>query len=104
MVDGNCDALLGTLDEALERLVAARATIAGGEQPTGTVLAGHAGRRLWTAANDPAGIRVDRPSGNASLALLRAVGRRGLAVIGWTDASADPAVQPSPRRESVACD
>jgi prephenate dehydrogenase len=47
------------------------------------VRAGHAARQRWAAARDPQGVRVRR--GWTTAAELREIGRRGDAVVGWTD-------------------
>jgi prephenate dehydrogenase len=82
MCEGNRDALLGAVDDALGRLGAMRGALASTGGLAATVRAGHAGRQRWAAARDPQGVRVKRRS---SLSALRDIGRRGDAVIGWKD-------------------
>jgi prephenate dehydrogenase len=83
MCEGNRDALLAAVDDALGRLGAMRGALASTGGLAATVRAGHAGRMRWAAARDPQGVRVRR--GSTSLAELRDIGRRGDAVVGWAD-------------------
>jgi len=83
MCEGNRDALLGAVDDALGRLGAMRGALASTGGLAATVRAGHAGRERWEAARDgrkPVRIRLDGP---APLSELRALGRRGEVVTGW---------------------
>ncbi|MFD1518671.1 prephenate dehydrogenase [Pseudonocardia yunnanensis] len=82
MCEGNRDALLGAVDDALGRLGAMRGALASTGGLAATVHAGHAGRQRWAAARDPQGMQVKRRS---SLSALRDIGRRGDAVVGWKD-------------------
>lgn len=82
MCEGNRDALLGAVDDALGRLGAMRGALASTGGLTATVFAGHAGRERWAASRDPKGVTVSL-KGRAPLAALRAVGRRGAVVSGW---------------------
>jgi prephenate dehydrogenase len=82
MCEGNRDALLGAVDDALGRLGAMRGALASTGGLAATVRAGHAGRQRWEAARDPQGVQVKRRS---SLSALRDIGRRGDAVVGWED-------------------
>jgi prephenate dehydrogenase len=83
MCEGNRDALLAAVDDALGRLGAMRGALASTGGLAATVRAGHAGRRRWAAARDPQGVRVSL-AGRDPLARLRDVGRRGDVVVGWT--------------------
>jgi prephenate dehydrogenase len=82
MCEGNRDALLGAVDDALGRLGAMRGALASTGGLAATVHAGHAGRQRWAAARDPQGVQVKRRS---SLSTLRDIGRRGGTVVGWKD-------------------
>ena len=82
MCEGNRDALLGAVDDALGRLGAMRGALASTGGLAATVHAGHAGRQRWAAARDPQGVQVKRRS---SLSTLRDIGRRGDTVVGWKD-------------------
>jgi prephenate dehydrogenase len=82
MCEGNRDALLGAVDDALGRLGAMRGALASTGGLAATVHAGHAGRQRWAAARDPQGVQVKRRS---SLSTLRDIGRRGATVVGWKD-------------------
>jgi prephenate dehydrogenase len=82
MCEGNRDALLGAVDDALGRLGAMRGALASTGGLAATVRAGHAGRQRWEAAREPQGVQVKRRS---SLSALRNIGRRGDAVVGWKD-------------------
>jgi prephenate dehydrogenase len=83
MCEGNRDALLGAVDDALGRLGAMRGALASTGGLAATVRAGHAGRQRWAAARDPQGVQVKRS--RTSLSALRDIGRRGDAVVGWKD-------------------
>ena len=82
MCEGNRDALLAAVDDALGRLGAMRGALASTGGLTATVRAGYAGRERWAAARHPAGVRV-RLTGRAPLAKLRDIGRAGKVVTGW---------------------
>jgi prephenate dehydrogenase len=82
MCEGNRDALRTVLDEALGRLGAMREALAGTGDLAAAVRAGHEGRLRWAATREPRGHRVTR-DGDAPLAALREIGRRGEAVTGW---------------------
>ncbi len=84
MCEGNHDALLAAVDDALGRLGVLRGALASTGGLAATVRAGHAGRQRWAATRDPQGVHV-RLTGAAPLAALRDIGRRGDAVVGWTD-------------------
>jgi prephenate dehydrogenase len=78
MCEGNRDALLAVVDDAMRRLGALAST---GELGA-TVMTGHAARMRWAATREPRQHRV-RLSGPESLAKLREIGRRGEVVVGW---------------------
>lgn len=82
MCEGNRDALLGAVDDALGRLGAMRGALASTGGLTATVFAGHAARERWAAARTPKAVRASL-TGRAPLAALRAIGRRGSVVTGW---------------------
>ncbi|WP_300012536.1 prephenate dehydrogenase [Pseudonocardia sp.] len=82
MCEGNRDALLAAVDDALGRLGAMRGALASTGGLSATVHAGHAGRLRWADARDPQGVRVSL-TGRAPLARLRDIGRRGDTVTGW---------------------
>jgi len=82
MCEGNRDALLAAVDDALGRLGAMRGALASTGGLAATVRAGYDGRARWAAARQPEGVRV-RLSGRAPLARLRDVGRAGKVVTGW---------------------
>jgi prephenate dehydrogenase len=82
MCEGNRDALLSAVDDALGRLGAMRGALASTGGLAATVRAGHAGRQRWAAAREPQGVRVSL-AGQAPLARLRDIGRRGDTVTGW---------------------
>ena len=82
MCEGNRDALLAAVDDALGRLGAMRGALASTGGLAATVRAGYDGRTRWAAARQPEGVRV-RLSGRAPLARLRDVGRAGKVVTGW---------------------
>jgi prephenate dehydrogenase len=83
MCEGNRDALLGAVDDALGRLGAMRGALASTGGLAATVNAGYAGRQRWAAARDPEAVRVRRS--RLALPALREIGRRGDAVVGWTE-------------------
>jgi prephenate dehydrogenase len=83
MCEGNRDALLAAVDDALGRLGAMRGALASTGGLEATVRAGHSGRQRWAAARDPQPVRVRR--GATPLAELRTIGRRGDAVVGWAE-------------------
>jgi prephenate dehydrogenase len=80
MCEGNRDALLGAVDDALGRLGAMRGALASTGGLAATVHAGHEGRLRWVAARDPKAVRI---SPSVPLARLREIGRRGDVVVGW---------------------
>jgi prephenate dehydrogenase len=82
MCEGNRDALLAAVDDALGRLGAMRGALASTGGLAATVRSGHEGRQRWAAARDPQGVRVRR--GRTGAAELQEIGRRGDAVVGWT--------------------
>lgn len=82
MCEGNRDALLGAVDDALGRFGAMRGALASTGGLAATVRAGHDGRMRWAATRDPQAVRV-RLTGRAPLAALREIGRHGDVVIGW---------------------
>jgi prephenate dehydrogenase len=82
MCEGNRDALLAAVDDALGRLGAMRGALASTGGLAATVRAGYDSRARWAAAQQPEGVRV-RLSGRAPLARLRDVGRAGKVVTGW---------------------
>jgi prephenate dehydrogenase len=88
MCEGNRDALLAAVDDALGRLGAMRGALASTGGLAATVRAGYAGRQRW-ATRDPRAVRVRR--GRTRLTELREIGRRGDAVLGWSDASQEGA-------------
>jgi prephenate dehydrogenase len=81
MCEGNRDALLAAVDDALGRLGAMRGALASTGGLAATVRAGHEGRLRWAAARDPQPVRVQR--GRTTPAELREIGRRGDTVVGW---------------------
>jgi prephenate dehydrogenase len=82
MCEGNRDALLAAVDDALGRLGAMRGALASTGGLAATVNAGFAARARWAAARERRAHRVSLP-GPASLAALRELGRRGEVVVGW---------------------
>lgn len=82
MCEGNRDALLGAVDDALGRLGAMRGALASTGGLTATVFAGHAARERWAAARTPKAVKASL-TGRAPLAALRTIGRRGSVVTGW---------------------
>jgi prephenate dehydrogenase len=89
MCEGNRDALLVAVDDALVRLTAARIMLATTGRPERPVRAGHVARLRWASRREPVGHRV-RLDGPAALAALREIGRRGDIVSGWADRSSEP--------------
>jgi prephenate dehydrogenase len=83
MCEGNRDALLAAVDDALGRLGVLRGSLASTGGLAATVRAGHAGRQRFLTARDPHGVRA-RLDGPESLAELRELGRRGEVLIGWS--------------------
>jgi prephenate dehydrogenase len=81
MCEGNRDALLSAVDDALGRLGAMRGALASTGGLAATVRAGHAGRQRWVTARAAQHVRVRRGTPPAE---LRAIGRRGESVIGWS--------------------
>jgi prephenate dehydrogenase len=81
MCEGNRDALLAAVDDALGRLGAMRGALASTGGLAATVRAGFEGRLRWAAARDPQPARVRR--GTTPPTQLREIGRRGDAVVGW---------------------
>jgi prephenate dehydrogenase len=82
MCEGNREALLSVVDEAVNRLGAMRKALAGSGDLAEAVEAGHAGRMRWAATREPRGHRV-MLDGDAPLAALREIGRLGEVVTGW---------------------
>ncbi len=82
MCEGNRDALLAAVDDALGRLGVMRGALASTGGLAATVRAGYAGRMRWAATREPLEHEV-RLDGPASLAALREIGRRGEVVTGW---------------------
>jgi prephenate dehydrogenase len=80
MCEGNRDALLGAVDDALGRLGAMRGALASTGGLAATVRAGHEGRMRWAAARDAEAVRI---SPREPLTRLREIGRRGDVVVGW---------------------
>ncbi|MHA6792099.1 prephenate dehydrogenase [Pseudonocardia bannensis] len=84
MCEGNRDALLAAVDDALGRLGAMRGALASTGGLAATVKAGYAGRQRWAATRDPMPERI-RLDGPGVLAELREIGRRGDVVVGWRE-------------------
>jgi prephenate dehydrogenase len=82
MCEGNRDALLTVVDEAVRRLRAMREALTESGNLAALVEAGYAGRMRWAATREPRGQRVTL-DGDAALAALREIGRRGEVVTGW---------------------
>ncbi|MEJ3652108.1 prephenate dehydrogenase [Actinomycetes bacterium KLBMP 9759] len=80
MCEGNRDALLAAVDDALGRMGAMRGALASTGGLAATVRAGHAGRQRWAATRDPQAVRL---SGRETFAELRDLGRRGEVAVGW---------------------
>ncbi len=83
MCEGNRDALLAAVDDALGRLGAMRGALASTGGLAATVTAGHAARERWAGARRPQEVRVSL-AGRSPWERLRAVGRRGEVVVGWS--------------------
>lgn len=83
MCEGNRDALLGAVDDALGRLGVMRGALASTGALKATVVAGHAARVRWSDARRPRPVRV-RLGGRAPLAALRERGRQGQSIVGWS--------------------
>ncbi|GAA4882144.1 prephenate dehydrogenase [Pseudonocardia benzenivorans] len=83
MCEGNRDALLAAVDEALGRLGAMRGALASTGGLAATVQAGYLARQRWAATRDPLTQRVSLRPG--VLAELRELGRRGEVLVGWND-------------------
>jgi prephenate dehydrogenase len=81
MCEGNRDALLAAVDEALGRFGVMRGALASTGGLVATVRAGHIARQRFQA-RDPRPVRV-RLSGTNPFPALRDIGRRGDAVVGW---------------------
>ena len=102
MCEGNRDALLAAVDDALGRLGAMRGALASTGGLAATVRAGHDGRTRWAAAREPAGVRV-RLSGRAAAgaaARRRRAGRPSPAGPDRTARSAAAAVDRAACRKS----
>ena len=82
MCEGNRSGLLEAVDDALGRLGAARGSLASTGGLAATVKSGYSARQQWSEARG-ADSMVTVPRGT-SLAELRELGRRGLALTGWT--------------------
>jgi prephenate dehydrogenase len=80
MCEGNRDALLAAVDDALGRLGAMRGALASTGGLAATVRTGYAGRQRWAAARAAHQVRVRRGTPPAE---LRAIGRSGESVVGW---------------------
>jgi prephenate dehydrogenase len=81
MCEGNRDALLAAVDDALGRLGAMRGALASTGGLSATVRAGHAGRQQFLAARTPPGVRLPRTP--LSLKDLRTLGDQGHVLLGW---------------------
>jgi prephenate dehydrogenase len=82
MCEGNRDALLAAVDDALGRLGVMRGALASTGGLAATVKAGYAGRMRWSATREPLEHQVSL-TGPSVLADLREIGRRGEVVTGW---------------------
>jgi prephenate dehydrogenase len=82
MCEGNRDALLAAVDDALGRLGVMRGALASTGGLAATVKAGYAGRMRWSATREPLEHHVSL-TGPSVLAELREIGRRGEVVTGW---------------------
>jgi prephenate dehydrogenase len=80
MCEGNRDALLAAVDDALGRFGAARGSLASTGGLAKTVTAGHEARQAWARAREAAPLTVSR---GTSMAELRELGRSGAALSGW---------------------
>jgi prephenate dehydrogenase len=81
MCEGNRDALLAAVDDALGRLGVMRGALASTGGLAATVRAGYAGRQRFLATRDPLGMRVARSTPYSE---LREMGRRGEVLLGWS--------------------
>lgn len=86
MTEGNRDALLPIVDEALGRLGAARGSLASTGGLAATIKAGHEGSLAYTAARDAArsGVHITLDAPDARDALI-ALGERGGRITGLAD-------------------
>jgi len=86
MCEGNRNALLAALDDALGRLGAARGSLASTGGLMATLSAGHAGRESLDAARlDRREVRIDLDGTPSELLeAMRELGRSGGRIIGWT--------------------
>lgn len=82
MCEGNRNALLAAVDEALGRLGVMRGALASTGGLAATVNAGYAARQRWASTREPLGLEVSL-DGPDALAELREIGRRGDVVSGW---------------------
>lgn len=80
MCEGNRDALLAAVDDALGRFGAMRGSLASTGGLAATVDAGHTARARWAAARHPEQVRV---AAGTTLGALRDLGRTGKVVVGW---------------------
>ena len=83
MCEGNRDALLAAVDEALGRLGAMRGALASTGGLAATVKAGYLARQRWAATREPLTEHVTLRPG--ILPELRELGRRGDVIVGWAD-------------------
>lgn len=83
MCEGNRDALLAAVDDALGRLGAMRGALASTGGLAATVEAGYRARQRWAASREPAAARIRLHPG--VLPELRELGRRGEVAVGWAD-------------------
>lgn len=81
MCEGNRDGLLAAVDDALGRLGAARGSLASTGGLAATINAGYAARGRWADARNVEPVTVAR---HTPLAQLRALGRRGAVLAGWS--------------------
>ena len=93
MCEGNRNALLAALDDALGRLGAARGSLASTGGLLATLSAGHDGRAaLDGARTDRREVRIDLHGVPAEhLEAMRELGRSGGRIIGWTSESLEAA-------------
>ena len=82
MCEGNRDALLAAVDDALGRLGVMRGALASTGGLAATVNAGYASRMRWSATREPLEHQVSL-AGADTLAELREIGRRCEVVTGW---------------------
>ncbi|PZS40014.1 MAG: prephenate dehydrogenase [Pseudonocardiales bacterium] len=89
MCEGNRDALLAAVDDALGRLGAARGSLASTGGLAATIQAGHVARRALDAARDAAHDNTEHIDLTAcdALAQLRELGRHGARVVAVEDIS-----------------